>query len=60
MFGWAWLFWQTGPARKWGLLEIAMGAVAYLIWAKEKKQWPFEETSRRSSVISKSDDGNSS
>src|SRR5438552_786605 len=43
MFGWAWLFWQTGAARKWGLLEIAMGAVAYLIWAKEKKQWPFGE-----------------
>jgi len=43
MFGWAWLFWQTGAARKWGLLEIALGAVAYLIWAKEKKQWPFGE-----------------
>ena len=43
MFGWAWLFWQTGGARKWGLLEIALGAVAYLIWAKEKKQWPFGE-----------------
>jgi amino acid transporter len=43
MFGWAWLFWQTGAARKWGLLEIALGVVAYLIWAKEKKQWPFGE-----------------
>jgi len=52
MFGWAWLFWQTGAARKWGLLEIALGAVAYLIWAKEKKQWPFGESSQQSSVVS--------
>jgi len=41
MFGWAWLFWQTGSVRKWGLLEIAMGVVAFLIWTKEMKQWPF-------------------
>jgi len=55
MFGWAWLFWQTGAARKWGLLEIALGAVAYLIWAKEKKQWPFGKpvNSPQSSVISR-------
>ncbi|HVO58709.1 MAG TPA: APC family permease, partial [Dongiaceae bacterium] len=25
MIGWAWLFWHTGAARKWGLLEIAFG-----------------------------------
>src|SRR5579859_2153155 len=41
MFGWAWLFWQTGPARKWGLLEIALGATAFLIRAREMRQWPF-------------------
>lgn len=41
MIGWAWLFWQTGAARKWGLLEIALGVVAYLIWSWDKKQWPF-------------------
>jgi amino acid transporter len=41
MVGWAWLFWQTGPLRKWGLLEIAMGVVAFLIWTKEMKQWPW-------------------
>ena len=41
MFGWAWLFWQTGSVRKWGLLEIAMGVAAFLIWTKEMKQWPF-------------------
>jgi hypothetical protein len=34
------------------LLEIALGAAAYLIWAKEKKQWPFGETSQQSSVVS--------
>ncbi|HKE07437.1 MAG TPA: APC family permease [Candidatus Acidoferrum sp.] len=41
MIGWAWLFWQTGPARKWGLLEIALGALAFLIRAREMREWPF-------------------
>ena len=41
MIGWAWLFWQTGPARKWGLLEIAFGALAFLIRARDLRQWPF-------------------
>jgi amino acid transporter len=41
MFGWMWLFWQTGPVRRWGLLEIALGVVAYLIWSWDRKQWPF-------------------
>jgi fructoselysine transporter len=47
IFGWAWLFWQTGSARKWGLAEIALGALAFLIWARTMRQWPFakaEET----------------
>jgi len=39
--GWAWLFWQTGPARKWGLLEIALGVSAFLIWSRLMRQWPF-------------------
>ena len=43
MLGWSWLFWHTGPARKWGLLQIAMGVVAYLVWSWDRKQWPFEE-----------------
>ena len=41
MLGWAWLFWQTGPARKWGLAEITLGALAFLIRAREMRQWPF-------------------
>jgi fructoselysine transporter len=44
MIGWAWLFWQTGPARKWGLAEIALGALAFLIRAREMRQWPFAKT----------------
>jgi hypothetical protein len=40
MIGWAWLFWYTGPARKWGLLEIALGITAFMIRAREKKEWP--------------------
>lgn len=43
MLAWAWLFWQTGPVRKWGLLEIALGVVAFLIWTREMRQWPFVE-----------------
>src|SRR6201987_2777241 len=35
MLAWAWLFWQTGPVRKWGLLEIALGVVAFLVWTRE-------------------------
>jgi len=54
MIGWAWLFWRTGPVRKWGLLEIAMGVLAYLIWAREKNFWPFEH--RRKSAIAGSDE----
>jgi len=41
MAAWAWLFWQTGPMRKWGLLEIALGVLAFLIWTREMRQWPF-------------------
>ena len=41
MIGWFWLFWRTGAARKWGLLQIALGVVAFLVWTREKKQWPF-------------------
>ena len=40
--GCCWLFWQTGPARKWGLLEIALGITAFLIRARLMRQWPFE------------------
>jgi len=38
---WAWLFWHTGTLRKWGLLEVALGVVAFLIWTHEMRQWPF-------------------
>jgi fructoselysine transporter len=41
--GWAWLFWQTGKARIYGLLEIALGVTAYLVWARVKGFWPFVE-----------------
>jgi len=41
MIGWAWLFWHTGVTRKWGLAAIALGALAFLIRAREMRQWPF-------------------
>ena len=41
MIGWAWLFWQTGATRKWGLAQIALGSLAFLIWARVMRQWPF-------------------
>jgi hypothetical protein len=40
-FAWAWLFWQTGSVRKWGLLEVILGVIAFLIWTREMRQWPF-------------------
>jgi fructoselysine transporter len=43
MIAWAWLFWQTGPVRKWGLLEIVLGVIAFLIWTREMRQWPFSD-----------------
>jgi len=43
MIGWALLFWATGPARKWGLLEIALGLLAFLVRARETKHWRFAE-----------------
>jgi amino acid transporter len=49
MAGWLWLFWQTGSVRKWGLLQIALGVVAFLIWTWEKKQWPFRRAATRDS-----------
>jgi fructoselysine transporter len=41
MIGWTWLFWQTGATRKWGLAEVALGALAFLIRARKVRQWPF-------------------
>jgi len=41
MCGWAALFWATGAARKWGLLLIALGILAFLLRAREVRQWPF-------------------
>jgi amino acid transporter len=43
MLAWAWLFWHTGPIRKWGLVEIALGLLAFLIWTREMRQWPFAQ-----------------
>jgi fructoselysine transporter len=48
--GWVWLFWQTGPTRKWGLLEIALGVLAFLIRARMMRQWPFEKSRQPVSV----------
>jgi fructoselysine transporter len=45
ILGWAWLFWQTGSARKWGLLEIAIGVAAFLIRARMMREWPFARDS---------------
>jgi hypothetical protein len=41
MCGWAALFWATGSARKWGLLLIVLGVMAFLLRAREVRQWPF-------------------
>jgi fructoselysine transporter len=48
--GCCWLFWQTGQARKWGLLEIALGITAFLIRARMMRQWPFENNAAPSAA----------
>jgi amino acid transporter len=50
MIGWAWLFWHTGAARKWGLLEIVLGVLAFLVWTATMKQWPFEKNQTTSAA----------
>jgi amino acid transporter len=52
MLAWGWLFWQTGAVRKWGILEVALGAIAFLVWTREMRQWPFAKTSDQQPVIS--------
>jgi amino acid transporter len=41
MLGWAALFLATGPARKWGLVVIALGVIAFLVRAGFSSEWPF-------------------
>jgi amino acid transporter len=52
MFAWGWLFWQTGAVRKWGILEVALGAIAFLVWTREMRQWPFAKSSEQRPAIS--------
>jgi fructoselysine transporter len=47
MCGWAALFWATGTARKWGLLLIGLGILAFLLRAREVRQWPFAAAEAR-------------
>jgi fructoselysine transporter len=47
MCGWAALFWATGSARKWGLLLIGLGILAFLLRAREVRQWPFAAAAAR-------------
>jgi amino acid transporter len=47
MCGWAALFWATGSARKWGLLLIGLGILAFLLRAREMRQWPFAAAEAR-------------
>jgi fructoselysine transporter len=51
MLAWGWLFWHTGPIRKWGLLEIVLGVIAFLIWTREMRQWPFAQPANQQGTI---------
>jgi hypothetical protein len=51
ILGCAWLFWHTGPARKWGLLEIAIGVAAFLIRARMMREWPFQRNEAGVSAV---------
>ncbi len=43
MIGWAALFLATGPARKIGLLVIALGLAVFLVRARMLREWPFAQ-----------------
>jgi fructoselysine transporter len=49
MLAWGWLFWHTGSVRKWGLLEIGLGVIAFLVWTRGVRQWPFGPASDQQS-----------
>jgi amino acid transporter len=51
MLAWAWLFWHTGAARKWGLLEIVLGVIAFLVWTREMRQWPFAPSATQAKPV---------
>ena len=39
---WLWVFWRTGPAFMLsGLAVIGAGVVAFLLWSRQQKRWPF-------------------
>jgi fructoselysine transporter len=39
---WAWLYWHTGhPYRIWGFVAVVLGVIAFLVWTREMRQWPF-------------------
>jgi len=48
LLGWGWLFWQTGDARKWGLVAIGLGISAFLVWSNVMRQWPFAPPAEQS------------
>jgi fructoselysine transporter len=39
--GWAWLFWETGSARKWSLLVMGLGVAVFLLRGRVMREWPF-------------------
>jgi amino acid transporter len=47
LFGWVFLFSTSGPeVIGFGLGTLALGFVAYFVWAKRTGQWPFAPSSR--------------
>jgi amino acid transporter len=42
LFGWIFLFATTDPrVIAWGLVSLALGVVAFLLWSSQKRTWPF-------------------
>lgn len=42
LIGWAYVFYSSGrQAIEWAVGWTALGVIAFLIWAKYEKQWPF-------------------
>ncbi|GHF87837.1 amino acid transporter [Amycolatopsis bartoniae] len=44
LVGWGYIFYSASPLSKWLTLAwVVVGVVAYLIWAKVERTWPFGE-----------------
>jgi amino acid transporter len=56
MIGWGFAYYNSGgPAIRWSLYLLAAGAIAFIIWAKIEKSWPFAQPLIREEFLESQD-----